>query len=305
MVRRAVGATVMIVLGVMGVLPARAASNDNRVVVRRFEGNHRLAGSEDVSGRLSVTLWSDGNFDAYADLESLDCEAIRFSVSQRSRGVLFNDWFHPAISAEMPGEFALDVTMLTFRAPLFVHSPTGAVADRGALRRCSGDEMVVAFRLTVSSANFAPLGRYDGDIVATLLSGATIQRSFSGTFTAVSAMPFRPVVGFGVEPSRLTAGECFGIRWQTLPGAAYYALEYVGPYREFTGRVFSDGPELQRDRAWGAVLLPSATATTVCTSRLTPGGVYELRVFGLDFAFNVAPGTGSSAPVALRVGLPR
>ncbi|MBI2625540.1 hypothetical protein HY442_00275 [Candidatus Parcubacteria bacterium] len=303
MVRRAVGATVLIVLGVMGALSAQAESDD-RMVVRRFEGRHRLAGSEDVSGRLTVTLWSDGNFDAYADLQSLDCEAIRFSVSQRSRGVLFNDWLHPAISAEMPGAFVLDATTLTLDAPLFVHPPTGAVADRGALRRCSGDDPVASFNIVLRSANFAPLGRYDGDISATLLSGATIQRSFSGTFSAVSPMPFRPVIGFQVDPTYRVAGECFNIQWHALPGAARYALEYVGPSRKFTGRVFSAAPELRRDEAWGAVLLPLATAVTVCTSRNTPGGYYEVRVFGLDHAFNVVPGTGSSVPVAVSVSVP-
>lgn len=298
--RAAVAGVLVVLFGVLGVLPAQAASNDGRVVVRRFEGTHRLAGSEDVRGRLSVTLWSDGSFDASAALESLDCEAIRFSVSQRSRGPLFNDWLRPPVSADLPGEFALDATTLTLHAPPFVHPPTGAVADRGMLRRCSGDDPVVSFRMTLRSESFASLGRYDGDISATLLSGASLQRSFTGTF--VMATP-RPVTGFRADRESVRSGECIVLRWHALTGAASYAAEFVGPWRSFTVRSFAATAEESRGSGWGVVWLPAGGEAPLCVPAgdAVFTGIYSLRLFALSGTGAILSGTSSSIPISVEV----
>ncbi|MBI2623905.1 hypothetical protein HYW67_00205 [Candidatus Parcubacteria bacterium] len=278
---------------------------DEPPTVRTMAGRHQQVGNTEVSGAFSATLFADGSFTVRFNLDSLDCDFINFRANHEASFIEWSLGLPLVITTfRTAGGFTLDAATLVLDAPLWIHPSTGALINRGLFRRCGVDDMLVAFRLTIRSANFAPLGRYDGDISATLLSGATLQRSFSGTFSAVSPMPFRPVIGFRVDPTYRVAGECLNIQWQSLPGAAYYALEYVGPSRRFTGRVFSATPELERNQGWGSVLLPSATAATVCTSQNTPGGRYELRVFGLDGALNVAPGTGSSVPVTVSVSAP-
>ncbi len=279
-----------------------AFAADEPPKVRTMAGRHQQTGTTEVSGWFSVTLFVDGSFDASFYLGSLDCDFIDFRAKHEAR---FIEWsianpLDPVIvTFRTAGEFVFDPTTVVLDAPLWIHPYSGAVRDQGLFRRCGVDDTVVAFRLTIRSANFAPLGRYDGDISATLLSGATIQRSFSGTFSAVSPMPFRPITGFLMDRVSVEAGGCFGLRWHALPGAVGYGLEYVGPNRRFGVQPFSRTPEANRGSAWGAVMLPAVTVATLCvTSDTVPTGMYELRLFGLDGAGSIVSGTGSSQSFA-------
>lgn len=300
-----------IFVGMLAVLTtgttAHAAATTDRSVVQHLVGRHQLVGDANVTGNLSVTLYDDGSFDSFLNLDSFDCDFINFRASHQraSFDAVPNPPF--VVDVEIPGEFALDATVVVLDAPLWVYPPAGTLISRGMLRRCGGDEGIVSFRMTIRSSSFSPRGRYDGEITAETLSGGSVSRSFSGIFTTATPRPYLPIIGFRSDRTRISLGwgGCLGLRWRPVPGANFYALEFVGPARVFQNKPFSHVPETDRSSRWGAVVFPPTSSATVCIPPWSIDfGRYEIRLFALNTSHQVIPGTGSSTSISIEVFVP-